>query len=124
MKWHATRKALVRIYAAGFVLLGLLLIYSALFGAPPHRVWMYSAVGIAFLAEGAGLALFQWIARLTLKALLAAGALFFVSGMLSHAAWEMVLLPVAFAGLFFLEIAFLPVDRRIAAGRAEKGGRA
>jgi hypothetical protein len=105
------------LYAAGFLLLALLLIYGAIFGARPDQYWLHVlAAGLA-AAEGTGLLLSLWIARTVLKVLLALGIVYWAPGALESGAGPALVVPTGLAGLLLLEFGFTPVDRRIDAAR-------
>jgi hypothetical protein len=97
MSWRAMRLAIIYLYAALFMLLGLLVLF-----------W-----------DGAGLFIFHWLARLILKISLALAAAAYLALIVKLNSWEAAVVPLGFGGLLLAELWFGKLDRQIAAARRD-----
>jgi hypothetical protein len=115
MSWRVMRLAIIYLYAALFMLLGLLLF---LLGGV-HGVLPSLGVGLVFIAEGVGLFIFHWLARLILKVVLALAAFFYLTLVVKYNSWDAAVVPLGFGGLLLAEVWFQKLDRQIAIARKD-----
>jgi hypothetical protein len=115
MSWRAMRLAIIYLYAALFMLLGLLV----LFWDGAHGALLSVGAGLLFIAEGVGLFIFHWLARLILKISLALAAAAYLALIVKLNSWEAAVVPLGFGGLLLAELWFGKLDRQIAAARRD-----
>lgn len=115
MSWRVIRLAIIYLYAALFILLGTVLLVTG--GA--HGVLLSIGAGLVFIAEGFGLLIFHWIARLILKAALALASLLYLTLVAKYNSWDAAVVPLGFGGLLIAELWFQELDRQIAAARTD-----
>jgi len=117
MGWRTARRLIVVIYGLSFVVLGGLLLQSAVSARGEPGAIGPLIVGALFLAEAIGLFTFHWLARFALKLALAGVALFYFTLVAIHAKWGTILFPLSLAAILIVELGFRTLDRKIAAHR-------
>ena len=118
MSWRTVRLAIIYLYAALFLLLGMLLLILG----GTHGILPSVGAGLLFVAEGVGLFIFHRFARLILKVALALAGLFYLTLVVEYNSWEAAVVPLGFGGLLLAELWFGGLDRQIAAtGRDARG---